>query len=387
MNEPARKENEKPPATPLELMTRRSKAMLLAERLLRLGAALATLGLAFLALSWSGLWLEVGAPLAHRRRRRLRAGRRCFCSSGRFCAGPPRPAPGAGAARRRRTPADCGPPPRSRTGSPATRPIPRRRRCGSASPPAGASARARSGRAAATRACRGAIPSRCARWRWSRRSPPPSSPARIERRGCSPRSIGAARASLRDGAASTPGSIRRPIPAARRWCSARRTSAAIGGAGQFDAASAASAGAASRDRAAGWTPLCLAARAPERPSTSMRFKLSGALRASCCRTAATSSSPPFPTVRRPSTTAGAAAQQCARHHDARLSDRRRLRRGPEARRLLRAPAARPLALPAAAPVAAPCRPARRASARPGRRSIFSDSPWAGARVDADARRP
>jgi uncharacterized protein (TIGR02302 family) len=62
MNEPARKENEKHPATPLELMTRRSKAMLLAERLLRLGAALATLGLAFLALSWSGLWLEVGAP-------------------------------------------------------------------------------------------------------------------------------------------------------------------------------------------------------------------------------------------------------------------------------------------------------------------------------------
>ncbi|HEY8070904.1 MAG TPA: DUF4175 family protein, partial [Methylocystis sp.] len=62
MNEPARKENEKPPATPLELMTRRSKAMLLAERLLRLGAALATLGLTFLAVSWSGLWLEVDAP-------------------------------------------------------------------------------------------------------------------------------------------------------------------------------------------------------------------------------------------------------------------------------------------------------------------------------------
>jgi uncharacterized protein (TIGR02302 family) len=62
MNEPAHKENEKAPATPLELMTRRSKAMLLTERLLRLAAALTTLGLAFLALSWSGLWLEIGAP-------------------------------------------------------------------------------------------------------------------------------------------------------------------------------------------------------------------------------------------------------------------------------------------------------------------------------------
>jgi len=62
MNEPAEKKVAKPPATPLELMARRSKAMLLAERLLRLGAALTTLALAFLALSWSGLWLEVGAP-------------------------------------------------------------------------------------------------------------------------------------------------------------------------------------------------------------------------------------------------------------------------------------------------------------------------------------
>ena len=94
MNEPAHKENEKAPATPLELMTRRSKAMLLTERLLRLAAALTTLGLAFLALSWSGLWLEIGAPwrvvgvalfaqaALHRQRRRdahrhrLRAARR-----------------------------------------------------------------------------------------------------------------------------------------------------------------------------------------------------------------------------------------------------------------------------------------------------------------------
>ena len=41
-------------------MARRSAGALLAERLLRLGAALGSLGLFFLALSWSGLWLEVG---------------------------------------------------------------------------------------------------------------------------------------------------------------------------------------------------------------------------------------------------------------------------------------------------------------------------------------
>jgi len=62
MTRPAPKRNDKPAATPLELMARRSRVMLLAERLLRLGAALATLALSFLALSWSGLWLEVGAP-------------------------------------------------------------------------------------------------------------------------------------------------------------------------------------------------------------------------------------------------------------------------------------------------------------------------------------
>ena len=86
MTRPAPKRNDKPAATPLELMARRSRVMLLAERLLRLGAALATLALSFLALSWSGLWLEVGAPwrilgvaLLHR------AG--CFCWFARFCAG------------------------------------------------------------------------------------------------------------------------------------------------------------------------------------------------------------------------------------------------------------------------------------------------------------
>jgi uncharacterized protein (TIGR02302 family) len=62
MNEPAeKKKRAKTTVPPLELLARRSKAMLLAERLLRLGAALATLGLAFLALSWTGLWVEVGA--------------------------------------------------------------------------------------------------------------------------------------------------------------------------------------------------------------------------------------------------------------------------------------------------------------------------------------
>ncbi|MCC3245565.1 TIGR02302 family protein [Methylocystis sp. WRRC1] len=43
----------------LETMLRRSAAAILAERLWRLGAALATLGLFFLALSWIGLWRAV----------------------------------------------------------------------------------------------------------------------------------------------------------------------------------------------------------------------------------------------------------------------------------------------------------------------------------------
>jgi len=47
--------------TLLDVMVRRAAGALLAERLLRLGAALGSLGLFFLALSWSGLWLEVGA--------------------------------------------------------------------------------------------------------------------------------------------------------------------------------------------------------------------------------------------------------------------------------------------------------------------------------------
>ncbi len=42
-------------------MARRAARALLAERLLQLGAALGSLGLAFLALSWTGLWLELGA--------------------------------------------------------------------------------------------------------------------------------------------------------------------------------------------------------------------------------------------------------------------------------------------------------------------------------------
>ncbi|QGM44879.1 TIGR02302 family protein [Methylocystis heyeri] len=51
---------ERPDLAMLELMARRSQRMLLAERALRLGAALASLALFFLALSWSGIWLEVG---------------------------------------------------------------------------------------------------------------------------------------------------------------------------------------------------------------------------------------------------------------------------------------------------------------------------------------
>ncbi len=58
-----RKTTAKPPATPLDLKARRSTAMLFAERLWRLGAALMTLTLFFLAFSWSGLWIEVGPVL------------------------------------------------------------------------------------------------------------------------------------------------------------------------------------------------------------------------------------------------------------------------------------------------------------------------------------
>ena len=62
MNDPARTDDKSPAPTPLEIMARRSRTILLAERLLRLGAGLGVLVLAFLSLSWSGLWLEVGAP-------------------------------------------------------------------------------------------------------------------------------------------------------------------------------------------------------------------------------------------------------------------------------------------------------------------------------------
>jgi uncharacterized protein (TIGR02302 family) len=62
-----RKRTEAPPAvqpqtaeTALEASVRRARRTLALERALRLGAALATLGLLFLALSWSGLWLVSG---------------------------------------------------------------------------------------------------------------------------------------------------------------------------------------------------------------------------------------------------------------------------------------------------------------------------------------
>jgi len=50
----------KPEPTLLDVMARRAAGALVAERLLRLGAAVGSLALFFLALSWSGLWLEVG---------------------------------------------------------------------------------------------------------------------------------------------------------------------------------------------------------------------------------------------------------------------------------------------------------------------------------------
>ena len=56
-----RASEKKPEASLLDLKARRAAGALLVERLLRLGAALGSLGLFFLALSWSGLWLEVGA--------------------------------------------------------------------------------------------------------------------------------------------------------------------------------------------------------------------------------------------------------------------------------------------------------------------------------------
>jgi uncharacterized protein (TIGR02302 family) len=55
-----------PPETPLDAALRRSAVAILAERVLRLGAALATLGLFFLALAWLGVWrgLPVEARVA-----------------------------------------------------------------------------------------------------------------------------------------------------------------------------------------------------------------------------------------------------------------------------------------------------------------------------------
>ncbi len=58
-----RNKADRPEISTLEIMARRSRAMLLVERALRLGAALAALALFFLALSWSGIWLHTG-PLA-----------------------------------------------------------------------------------------------------------------------------------------------------------------------------------------------------------------------------------------------------------------------------------------------------------------------------------
>ena len=55
-----RREKVENAATPLDIAVRRSVAMLFAERLWRLCVALSTLALAFLALSFAGLWREVG---------------------------------------------------------------------------------------------------------------------------------------------------------------------------------------------------------------------------------------------------------------------------------------------------------------------------------------
>ncbi|MFY9655898.1 MAG: DUF4175 family protein, partial [Methylocystis sp.] len=62
MSQFPRAKEKKPEPTLLDVMARRAAGALLAERLLRLGAAVASLALFFLAISWSGLWLEVGAP-------------------------------------------------------------------------------------------------------------------------------------------------------------------------------------------------------------------------------------------------------------------------------------------------------------------------------------
>ncbi len=60
LSEPARKNTDTPPPSRLARLTRLSAAAILAERGLRAGAALATLALVFLTLSWLGLWSHVG---------------------------------------------------------------------------------------------------------------------------------------------------------------------------------------------------------------------------------------------------------------------------------------------------------------------------------------
>lgn len=62
MNQNPRASRKPPQPSLLDSMARRAAGALMAERLLRLAAALASLVLFFLALSWTGFWLEVGAP-------------------------------------------------------------------------------------------------------------------------------------------------------------------------------------------------------------------------------------------------------------------------------------------------------------------------------------
>ena len=61
MSEPPRQDTPPAPGSTLDPLLRRSAAALLMERAWRAAAALSTLGLLFLTLSWLGLWVDAGA--------------------------------------------------------------------------------------------------------------------------------------------------------------------------------------------------------------------------------------------------------------------------------------------------------------------------------------
>ncbi len=210
----------------LEGMLRRSALAIVAERVWRVGLALATIVLFFLALSWLGLWQRGAARGAHRRRGALRL-RRALCR---------RPGVGARLAASRRRARTAGPQRRRRVASclvarrsarHSERRRGRRDAVGVASSASGAGAGedadrgAASARPAARPLCAaraGARRGGCSRICGRRRK------ARAHRRRLR---LARVRATSGPARASTPGSNRPSIRAVRRSCSPKESDAPI----------------------------------------------------------------------------------------------------------------------------------------------------------------